>query len=79
MPGAPRIDTDAGNRHDLTDVQWELLALLLPELPPRGRPRRYSLRGLTDGVRWRVKVGALRRGVPSNCGPQWRVYALFRA
>ena len=44
--GAPRIDADAGGRHDLTDAQWGLLAPLLPELPTTGRPRTYGLRGL---------------------------------
>ena len=51
---------------------------MLPEAPVRGRPRRYALRALIDGVRWRVRVGAPWRDVPARYGPWWRVYALFR-
>mgnify|MGYP002745588373 FL=1 len=73
-----RIDADAGGRHDLTDAQWELLSPLLPEPASRGRPRRYGLRALINGVCWRVRVGAPWRDVPIRYGPWWRVYALFR-
>ena len=55
-----------------------VLSPLLPEAPVRGRPRRYALRALIDGVRWRVRVGAPWRDVPARYGPWWRVYALFR-
>lgn len=74
----PRMDAGAGGRHDLTDAQWELLAPLLPEPASRGRPRRYGLRALINGVCWRVRVGAPWRDVPIRYGPWWRVYALFR-
>jgi transposase len=65
------------SRHDLTDPQWAVLAPLLPPPTGRGRPRRYPLRGLVDGARYRARVGCPWRDVPDRYGPWWRVYALF--
>ena len=67
----------AVSRHDLSDAQWALLEPLLPTASPRGRPRRYPLRTLVDGVRHRTRVGCPWRDVPERYGPWWRVYALF--
>jgi transposase len=68
---------DAATRHDLTDAQWAVLEPHLPPPSPLGRPRRYPVRGLVDGVRHRVRVGSPWRDVPDRYGPWWRVYALF--
>lgn len=71
---------DAASRHDLTDAQWAILQPLLSiggGSTQRGRPRRWPLRGLVDGVRFRVRVGCPWRDVPERYGPWWRVYALF--
>lgn len=68
---------DAGSRHDLTDEQWRLLEPLLPVPKVRGRPRRWPVRALVDGVRFRVRVGCPWRDVPPRYGPWWRVYMLF--
>lgn len=71
---------DAASRHDLTDAQWAILEPLLPttQCPGRrGRPRRWPVRGLVDGVRFRVRVGCPWRDVPDRYGPWWRVYSLF--
>ena len=68
---------DAAVRHDLTDAQWALLEPLLPVPARCGRPRRWPVRGLVDGVRHRVRVGCPWRDVPDRYGPWWRVYALF--
>lgn len=68
---------DAASRHDLTDKQWKLLAPVLPAPHRYGRPRRWPLRGLIDGVRFRVRVGCPWRDVPGRYGPWWRIYALF--
>ncbi|PIE25873.1 MAG: IS5/IS1182 family transposase, partial [Micrococcales bacterium] len=67
----------AAARHDLSDAQWALLGPLLPPTAPRGRPRRWPVRGLVDGVRYRARVGCPWRDVPVRYGPWWRVYALF--
>ena len=68
---------DASCRHGLTDAQWELLHHVLPEPSGRGRPRKWPLRGLIDGIRYRVRVGCPWRDVPARYGPWQRVYALF--
>ena len=67
----------AAARHDLTDAQWALLEPLLPPPVRLGRPRKYPLRGLVDGVRHRTRAGCPWRDVPDRYGPWWRVYALF--
>jgi transposase len=65
------------SRHDLSEAQWAVLEPLLPAASVRGRPRRYPLRGLVDGVRHRTRTGCPWRDVPERYGPWWRVYALF--
>ena len=67
----------AESRHDLSDAQWVLLLPLLPAPSRRGRPRRWPLRGLGDGVRFRTRAGCAWRDVPGRYGPWWRVYHLF--
>jgi transposase len=67
----------AMSRHDLSEAQWAVLEPLLPAASLRGRPRRYPLRALVDGVRHRTRVGCPWRDVPERYGPWWRVYALF--
>ena len=68
---------DPAGRHDLTDAQWELLCSIISGRPRRGRPREWPLRGLIDGVRYRVRVGCPWRDVPARYGPWWCVYRLF--
>ncbi|WP_221200349.1 transposase [Nocardioides soli] len=68
---------DAASRHDLTEEQWELLEPLLPTPSRPGRPRRWPLRQLIDGIRHRTRVGCPWRDVPDRYGPWWRIYALF--
>ena len=70
---------DAATRHDLTDAQWNLLKPLLPARSRYGRPRRYTLRDLINGIRHRIRTGCPWRHVPARYGPWWRVYALFRS
>jgi transposase len=73
----------AGARHDLTDEQWAILAPLLASLLPvgrkSGRPRRWTLRQLIDGIRFRTRTGCPWRDVPERYGTWQSVYGLFRA
>jgi transposase len=73
----------AGARHDLTDEQWAILASLLKALLPvgnkPGRPRRWTLRQLIDGIRFRTRTGCPWRDVPERYGSWQSVYGLFRA
>ena len=69
----------AGARHDLTDEQWAILASLLPVGRKPGRPRRWTLRQLIDGIRFRTRTGCPWRDVPERYGTWQSVYGLFRA
>jgi len=73
----------AGARHDLTDEQWAILASLLDALLPvgkkPGRPRKWTLRQLIDGIRFRTRTGCPWRDVPERYGTWQSVYGLFRA
>lgn len=72
----------AGARHDLTDEQWAILASVLDELLPvgrkPGRPRRWTLRQLIDGIRFRTRTGCPWRDVPERYGTWQSIYGLFR-
>src|SRR5699024_8606974 len=70
---------NAATRHDLTDAQWNVLTPLLPATSQFGRPRRYGLRNLINGMRHRIRIGCPWRDVPARYEPWWRVYALFRS
>jgi transposase len=73
----------AGARHDLTDEQWAILASLLAALLPvgkkSGRPRRWTLRQLIDGIRFCIRTGCPWRDVPERYGTWQSVYGLYRA
>jgi transposase len=72
----------AGGRHDLLDSEWLALEPVLAAAAPRakkaGRPRKYPLRLLIDGIRWRTRCGCPWRDVPPGYGPWQSVYGLFR-
>ncbi|MBT0774328.1 IS5 family transposase [Kineosporia sp. J2-2] len=75
----------ASARHDLSDAQWAVIRRSLWTLlqvndvsPGPGRPWKYSRRQLIDGIRWRIRVGAPWRDVPSEYGSWQRVYGVFR-
>lgn len=72
----------AGARHDLTDEQWAILASLLDALLPigtrPGRPRRWTLRQLIDGIRFRIRTGCPWRDVPERYGTWQSIYGLYR-
>ncbi|WP_162561500.1 transposase, partial [Salinispora mooreana] len=38
-------------RHDLTDAQWQQLAVLLPAASVKGRPPKWDKRQLINGIR----------------------------
>ena len=65
-------------RHDLTDEQRAILAPL-PVDSQRGRPRRWTLRQLIDGIRFRARTGCPWRDVPERYGGWQSVYGPFPA
>jgi transposase len=68
---------------DLTDEQWAKLEPLLKE-PRRdrhagGRPRKYALRRVVDGLLYVVKTGCQWRQLPADFPPWLSVHQQFRA
>ncbi|WP_434090210.1 IS5 family transposase [Micromonospora carbonacea] len=68
----------AARRHDLTNVQWAALEPLLPAGTGRARPRRWTMRLIIDGIRWRVRTGSPWRDVPAHYPPWQTLYRWFR-
>ena len=49
---------------DLTDTQWALIAPLIPEAEPGGRPRKASSRELVDAILYFLRAGMAWRLLP---------------
>ena len=63
---------------DLTDMEWSLLAPLLPPAKSGGRPRSVNLRRILDGLFYLVRSGCAWRYLPRDYGPWSTVYHYFR-
>lgn len=63
---------------DLTDAQWRLIASLIPEAKPGGRPRKYEMREVIDGLLYLTREGCSWRALPHDL-PHWKTcYNFFR-
>lgn len=63
---------------DLTDAQWRLIAGLIPEAKPGGRPRKYDLREVVNGLLYLAREGCSWRALPHDL-PHWKTcYNFFR-
>jgi putative transposase len=64
---------------DLSDEEWQLLAPLLPPEKPGGRPRKYPIREVINGIQYVLRGGCAWRLMPHDL-PQWQTaYQTFRA
>lgn len=64
---------------DLTNAQWKLIAPLLPPVKPGGRPRKYDLREVVNGILYVNREGCRWRALPHDF-PHWKTcYNFFRA
>lgn len=63
-------------RHELTDVEWEVLSGLLPRASS-GRPR-LDDRVVLNGIVWKLRTGTAWRDVPARYGPWQTLYTRFR-
>jgi transposase len=63
---------------DLTDEEWERIALLMPKPARRGRPREVDLREVINAVRYLVRSGCGWEMLPVHFGPWQTVYWWFR-
>ncbi|MEU4264475.1 IS5 family transposase [Streptomyces sp. NPDC025273] len=63
-------------RHELSDVEWELLAPLIPSAG-RGRPRAEDRR-VINGMVYKIRTGVSWRDLPERYGSWKSVYTRFR-
>lgn len=63
---------------DLTDAQWRLIAPLIPEAKPGGRPRQYAIREVINALMYLTGEGCSWRALPHDL-PHWKTgYHFFR-
>lgn len=64
---------------DLTNTQWRLVAPLIPPVKPGGRPRKYDMREVLNGILYVNHEGCRWRALPHDL-PHWKTcYNFFRA
>ncbi len=64
---------------DLTDEEWQVLAPLLPPEKTGGRPRKYPMREVLNGIQYVLRGGCAWRLMPHDL-PQWQTaYQTWRA
>jgi putative transposase len=56
---------------DLTDKEWHVIAPLLPEAGPLGRPRKYAWRDLLNAIFYVLRTGCQWRCLPHDF-PKWK-------
>lgn len=54
---------------DLTDTQWALIAPMIPEAEPGGRPRKASARELVNAILYFLRAGMAWRLLPHDLPP----------
>jgi putative transposase len=64
---------------DLTEGQWRLLAPLLPEAKPGGRPRTTDLREVVNAILYLTRTGCGWRHLPHEFPPWPTVHDYYRA
>lgn len=64
---------------DLTNTQWRLVAPLIPPARPGGRPRKYDMREVLNGILYVNYEGCRWRALPHDL-PHWKTcYNFFRS
>jgi transposase len=66
---------------DLTDRQWQVIAVYLPRYRPggRGRPRLWPLRQIVEAILYLDRTGCAWRYLPADFPPWQTVYGYFAA
>jgi putative transposase len=64
---------------DLTDEEWQILEPLLPPEKSGGRPRKYAMREVINGIQYVLRAGCAWRLMPHDL-PHWQTaYQTWRA
>ena len=64
---------------DLTDEEWRVLAPLLPPEKAGGRPRKYPIREVINGIQYVLRTGCAWRLMPHDLPHGQTAYQTFRA
>lgn len=64
---------------DLTDGQWELVQIVLPEAKPGGRPRSVDMREIVNAMLYLSRSGCQWDMLPHDLPPKSSVYEYFAA
>ncbi|MBF6049016.1 IS5 family transposase [Streptomyces sp. NRRL B-1677] len=64
---------------DLSDVEWEVLAPLVPPPKPGGRPPKHARREIVDALSYWLRAGCAWRLLPHDLPPFQTVYHYWRA
>jgi transposase len=63
---------------DLTDSQWAVLAPMIPDAEPGGRPRKADKREIVEAILYFVRAGCAWRLLPHDFPPWQTVYYYLR-
>ena len=63
---------------DLTDGQWALIAPMIPDAEPGGRPRKVSSRELVNAILYFLRAGMAWRLLPHDLPPWQTTYYSLR-
>ena len=63
---------------DLSDLEWEILAPLIP--PPKlgGHPRTTNMREVCNAIYYQLKTGCQWNMLPGDFPPSSRIYSYYR-
>ena len=64
---------------DLTDEQWELMGMVIPEARPGGRPRSVDMREVVNAILYLNRSGCQWDMLPHDLPPKSTVYEYFAA
>ena len=63
---------------DLSDSQWAMLAPMIPEAEPGGRPRKADKREIVEAILYFLRAGCAWRLLPHDFPPWQTVYYYLR-
>lgn len=63
---------------DLNDMEWEILAPLIPPAKPGGHPRTTDMREVCNAIYYHLKTGCQWDMLPGDFPPRSTVYSYYR-